>query len=153
MKEYRCNKKMFFWKVTIPALFALFLLVICAAVSLYSNYRLLLGLVGLVCVYVIWNTVVTSSYPDRIVIRDKSIAFFSYGKCQEYFFDQIKQFRVRDTFYSKDMFIRINDPAFYKGRFWLNADYFNQGEELHRFILTLEYKIHPSSLKAMARNR
>ena len=153
MKEYRCNKKMFFWKVTIPALFALFLLVICAVVSFYSNYRLLLGLVGLVCIYVIWNTVVTSSYPDRIVIRNKSIAFFSYGNCQEYFFDQIKQFRVRDAFYSKDMFIRINDPAFYKGRFWLNADYFNQGEELHQFILTLEYKTHPASLKAMARKR
>jgi len=153
MKEYCCNKKIYLWKVIIPAIFALFLLVICAiAIILYLDYRLFFGLVGFVCTYVIWNTAVTSSYPNRIVIGDKSIAFFSYGKCQEYFFDQIKQFRVRDAFYSKDMFIRINDPVFYKGRFWLNTDYFNQGEELHRLILALEYKIHPASLKAMARN-
>ncbi|WP_231036115.1 hypothetical protein [Pectinatus sottacetonis] len=75
------------------------------------------------------------------------------GRFQKYRYDKIKYFKVREARYSRNMFIRINKPLLGKGRFWINANGFNDSKELYEYIINLEYKIHPRSLKSIANNQ
>lgn len=154
MKRYVCSKKNFVFQIIVPAVIALFGLVICLIVSyIYPEYDIACILVSMICLYTIYNTFFTGSYPDTIIEADDYILFYSMGKAQQYNYCDIKYFKVRESRYSKDMFIRINKPLFNKGRFWINANNFNDSNDLYKYIVNLECKIHPKSLKSIARRQ
>ena len=45
----------------------------------------------------------------------------------------------------------MNGGGLLKGRYWLNTRNYNDGQELFRLLLDMEYEKHPESLKARAR--
>ncbi|MDQ0205062.1 hypothetical protein J2S01_002800 [Pectinatus haikarae] len=120
---------------------------------IYPEYSTFCLLAGIISLYTVYNTFFAGSYPDKIIIADDYISFYSMGRVQYYSYCSIKYFKVRESRYSRDMFIRINKPLFGKGRFWFNANSFNNGNALYKYITNLENRIHPESLKSIAGNR
>lgn len=154
MKQYTCRKREFIFQMVIPVFVAIGGSIFCiVSVYMYPEYLILGGLVNIVCLYTFYNTFITGSYPDKIIIADDHISFYSMGKVQQYAYCDIQYFKVRESKYSKNMFVRINKPLLGKGRFWINTNDFYNGDALYKSILELELKKHPKSLKSIAYNQ
>lgn len=151
MKIYVCRKREFMFQVILPALVAIGGGISCiVGAYLYPEHLILAVLISTICLYTIYNTFLTGSYPDKIIIADDHISFYSMGKMQQYKYCDIRYFKVRESRYSLAMFVRINKPLLNKGRFWIHANSFQDGDELYKRIVELEFKIHPKSLKSIA---
>ncbi len=154
MKTYICSSQERIFQIIIPSVISACGLFTCIAVFFtHIEYSLPAILIGIICLYTIYNTFLTGSYPDKVIVTNNYIAFSCMGKIQYYKYNEIKYFKVRDSQYSKNMFLRINRPLFGKGRFWINTRSFHNGNDLYEYIINLEYKIHPNSLKNIARNK
>jgi hypothetical protein len=110
----------------------------------------LFALIALVAFYTTWNTFVSGSNPSKVILEEDGVSFFSYGKTVKYLFTEIQSFLVKDFRGSGKMFIRVNKSNFFKGRFWIHTREFNDSDELYLYFLKLEYKTHPTSIKARA---
>lgn len=151
MKKYVYQKKFYDVRIRFAGYFA-------AVFLFYSIYRyitgreVLWGLAIMACVYVVFNTFISMSYPEEIDIDDHRITFRSFGKVHSYDFKQIKDFRCKENATSKRVYLRINkDTAgLLKGRYWIECTYFENGNELFTWLLQKEDEIHPETVKAYA---
>jgi hypothetical protein len=105
---------------------------------------------GLVALYSSWNAFISGANPSKIILEEDGITFFSYGRVVKYFFDEIRIFMAKDFRYSGKIFLRINNYNILRGRYWINTREFNDSDELFLFLLQLEYKTHPDSIKSRA---
>lgn len=109
-------------------------------------------IVGLVVsFYSAWEIFVSGSNPSKVTIDDYSITFTSYGKDHRYEWNEINKLQVKEFIGARKLFVRINDPGFLKGRYWVNCYYSNDTDELYKYIVDREYNLHPNTLKSQAR--
>ncbi|GHV86580.1 hypothetical protein AGMMS50230_21880 [Spirochaetia bacterium] len=149
-KEYIYNQKSYFIQITLIAYF-------CAAAFLFSLVMIVIDykrnifiMAAVVSVYTVWNTFISHSNPGKVILEEDGISFESYGKVFKYLFDEITTFLAKDFRGSGKIFLRINQHNFFQGRFWIHTMEFNDSEELFLYLLKLEYKTHPNSIKARA---
>jgi len=139
-------------QVVITSWFCVFILA--AAIYLAAvrgeSYRYLFCLAGAAAFYTAWNTFISGANPSRVIVDRESISFVSFRKTERYLYREIHTFLAKDFRGSGKIFLRINRPTLFKGRYWIHAREFNDAEELFLFILKLEYNIHPGSMKARA---
>lgn len=102
-------------------------------------------------VYQVWNVVVARAFPKSVTIDDDSISFTLFNKTERYEFADITSFKARSNGRSGRIFLRINEPTPFKGRYWMGTNDFTDGQELFFAIDELECKIHPDGLKAKSR--
>ena len=150
MKEYNYNAKKFRMKVTVTGVF-------CILIALYAIWQLIVTkepiwvAVIIVAGYTVWNSFVTISNPSKVTLSDEEIVFSAYGREDHFPMTEIKSFRVKDFPNVRKLFVRINNASWFKGRYWIPAAFFNDTDELYKAILDIEERIHPSTLKSMAR--
>jgi hypothetical protein len=75
----------------------------------------------------------------------------SFNRTDDYHLSQLKSFKIREFPTAGKMYLRMDGGGLLKGRYWLNTKNYNDGQELFRLLLDMEYEKHPESLKARAR--
>ena len=151
MKKYVYQKKFYNVRVAFTGYFAIFFLIF----SIYRYIKepdILWSLAAVGCIYIIFNTFFSMSYPEEIDIDDHRISFKSFGKVHTYDFKQIKDFRVKESAASHRVYLRINKDGnnLLKGRYWIECAYFSDAQELFEYFLKKEDEIHPDTVKAYA---
>ncbi|MFP3041924.1 hypothetical protein LQZ19_08895 [Treponema primitia] len=107
-------------------------------------------LIACVAAYTVWNTFISGSNPGKVILEEDGISFESFRHRTKYRFSEITSFRAKDFRGSGKIFLRVNNSGFFKGRFWIHTQEFNDSDELYLFLLKLEYQTHPDSIKARA---
>lgn len=151
MKSYMYQKKLFFIEVTFTGIFCILIFIVSLILALQGYLSGLMIFVAVICLYQIWNTFISKSTPEEVVIDDDYISFSAYNRCDKYYFSEMKVLRIREFPTSGKMYIRVNDSNLLKGRYWVQTKQFENGKELFKTLLDLEYKLHPDTLKARAR--
>lgn len=152
-KKYIYDKKRYFVRVLGVGYFAIFLFLY----GIYSIFTsgLNIGYVGLCLIsfYIIYETFITCANPNEVIISDKKIIFKDPRHTDEYYWSNIKDFRVKDLPDRKQVYIRINKDkfSFLKGRYWVYCLYYNDCDELFKFFIDKEMDMHPDTIKAYAR--
>jgi hypothetical protein len=149
-KEYIYNPKSYFVQVVVTSVFCIAILFVSLYMIITNTNRNIFCFVGLIALYTFWNTFVTGSNPSKIILEENGISFVSFGRTVKYLFDEIHIFMAKDFRSSGRIFLRINKYNLFKGRYWVNAKEFNDSYELFLFLLKLEYKMNPDSLKSRA---
>lgn len=154
MEEFKYDKKQYFRHITLNSIICLLLLLGLLYLTLIStgSLRGLFIFFSIVSAYSVWNTFISFSNPEKVILKVDSISFSSYGHTHEYNLCDIKSFRVKEFRMAQKQFITINGGEFLKGRYWIHCNEFENGKELYKKIVDIELKIHPKSLKAMAYN-
>ena len=149
-KEYIYNPRHYFIQITLTTYFCIGIIVVCLYMIISDFYRSLFAFAALVAFYAVWNTFISLSNPSKVILEEDGISFVSYGKTFKYLFDEIKIFMAKDFRGSGKIFLRINDHSMLKGRYWVHTREFNDSDELFLYLLKLEYKTHPDSIKSRA---
>ncbi|MDR1894277.1 MAG: hypothetical protein LBQ61_06240 [Spirochaetales bacterium] len=150
-KRYRYDDVSYFWRVKLTGVFCALVCLAALYLALFGGvYRGVFGFISFVAFYSFWNIFVSRSNPGEIILEEEGITFLSFGRKDKYLFSEITSFLVKDFRTSGKLYIRVNNANLFKGRYWFNFLMCNDGEELYLFLLKLEYKTHPASLKAKA---
>jgi len=83
------------------------------------------------------------SHPEKIVVDDQSIEFSCFGRHHSYTFNQIHHINIRNTAFSKNIYVRINNAGLLKGRYWLQPEQLSDGKELQKILESLVEHKHP----------
>ena len=149
MNEFKYNRLLYIFDVIITGIVAIGAF-IASLVYFHSNLSLLL-LIGIVCIYTIWNSFVSKVHPEKIVIKENEIIFESFNSKDRYYIDGTDRFQLREFPSSGKLYLRIGNAQIQKGRYWINTKNYNNGKELFQLFRDLDYKINPDSLKSKAR--
>lgn len=149
MNEFKYNRLLYLFDVIITGIVAIGAF-IASLVYFHSNLSLLL-LIGIVCIYTIWNSFVSKVHPEKIVIKENEIVFESFNSKDRYYIDGTDRFQLREFPSSGKLYLRIGYAQLQKGRYWINTKNYNNGKELFQLFRDLDYKINPDSLKSKAR--
>lgn len=149
MNEFKYNRLLYLFDVIITGIVAIGAF-IASLVYFHSNLSLLL-LIGIVCIYTIWNSFVSKVHPEKIVIKENEIVFESFNSKDRYYIDGTDRFQLREFPSSGKLYLRIGNEQLQKGRYWINTKNYNNGKELFQLFRDLDYKINPDSLKSKAR--
>jgi len=102
-------------------------------------------------IYQVWNVVVSAAHPHHVIVDDESISFCLYNRCDRYVIDEVKDLTVRGNARNGRLFIRIDNPTIFRGRYWVNTQDFTDGRELFDYVMDLECRVNPDGLRARAR--
>ena len=149
MNEFKYNRLLYLFDVIITGIVAIGAF-IASLVYFHSNLSLL-SLIGIVCIYTIWNSFVSKVHPEKIVIKENEIVFESFNSKDRYYIDGTDRFQLREFPSSGKLYLRIGNEQLQKGRYWINTKNYNNGKELFQLFRDLDYKINPDSLKSKAR--
>ena len=151
-KTYKYDPKRYAVKQTGSAYFSIFILIY-AVVKYFQTQALYYVPVIIVCLYIIWESLITLANPSEVTVCEEKITFRHKNREETWYWKDIHDFRVKDFPTRLQCYIRINKDEFHltKGRYWVYCYYFNDGEELFRYILNKEMEIHPDTVKSYAR--
>lgn len=154
MEEFNYDKKQYFMHITLNSIICLLLLLGLLYLTFIStgSLRGLFIFFSIVSAYSVWNTFISFSNPEKVILSEDSISFSAYGHVHEYKLCDIKSFRVKEFKMANKQFITINGGKLFKGRYWVHCYEFENGKDLYKKIVGIELKIHPKSLKAIAYN-
>lgn len=154
MQEFNYDKKQYRLHITLNGIVCviLFLVLSYLVITSEETMRGIFVFFAIVAGYSVWNTFISASNPERVVLNVDSISFSAYGKNHKYKIDEIESFRVKEFKMAQKQLIRINGGGFLKGRYWVHCAEFENGKELYKKIADIELSIHPKCLKAIARN-
>lgn len=149
MYKYTFDRNIFRRSVTVTGVF-------CILIGLYSIGMLVMGntlfLVPLiVCIYQVVNTFVSISNPSEVTISPDTLTFSAYGKTHSYKISDIKTLQVKEIDLHRKMYLRVNEPTFTKGRYWVMCGKMNDSKQLWDQLIYLEYCKDPEQLKFRAR--
>lgn len=151
-KIFSYDKLLFFFDVKLTGGFSGIITVVCLYLGIVGRVnRGILFFIALIAFYTFWNSFIGKCNTQQVKISETTLSFESLGREDSYKIDEIKKIRVREFPTGGKMYIRINDYNLLKGRYWVQFKKFNDGQDLMRQILDIEYKIHPETLKARAR--
>lgn len=151
MKSYMYDKKLFFVEVTFTGIFCILACFTCICLAIVGYLPQLMIFLAIIAIYNVWNTFISKSTSEEVVINKDFISFNAYKRCDKYILTEIKRLRIREFPSSGKMYIRINDSSLLKGRYWIQTKQFENGKELFHALLDIEYEMHPETLKARAR--
>lgn len=152
-KKYIYDSKRYAVRITGIGYFSIFLLIYGIYMLFTSGFNgMYLGMIG-ICVYIIYETFITCANPNEVIISDRKITFKDPRRTDTYNWSDIKDWRVKELPNRKQVYIRINKDNFdiRKGRYWVFCLYFNDCDELYKYLVEKEFEIHPDSLKAKSR--
>ena len=149
MNEFKYNRLLYLFDVIITGIVAIGAFI--ASLVYFHSHLSLLLLIGIVCIYTIWNSFVSKVHPEKIVIKENEIVFESFNSKDRYYIDGTDRFQLREFPSSGKLYLRIGNEQLQKGRYWINTKNYNNGKELFQLFRDLDYKINPDSLKSKAR--
>ena len=150
-KTYKYRETLYRRKVKFTGAYAGVLGLAAVGYLLFKGVNFLLIPVIIVCFYTYWETYVSLSNPQEIIVDDRAITFKGCGMTHTYLWKDIYSFRVKEFVTARKIFLRINKADMKMGRYWINCMYFNDTDELYMFLRDKEYELHPNTVKSIAR--
>lgn len=148
-KEYLFDKKTFMVRVVYAGILAAIVLVLgIYNILIGSSLKYLLMLICFLCVYTIITNFISIGYPEKIVIDNNEICFSAFNKTHVYSRNELTSFKIKEQHLAAKMFIRVNKPSLFKGRYWIDLKAYNDYKDLGKSLLEIEEILHPNSLKA-----
>lgn len=148
-KEYIFDQKKFLIRVVYAGLLAVLVLLLGVFhISRGSSLKYLWIFVCFLSLYTIITNFISISYPRKIKLADNKLTFSAFGKSHVYSLAELEGFRIRERHLAKKMYIRVNKPSLFKGRYWIDLRAYNDYQDLNEQFLSLEESLHPDSLKA-----
>lgn len=148
-KEYLFNKKMFLVRVIYAGILAaLVFLFGIYSISRGSSLKYLWMFTCFLCVYTLITNFIAISYPEKIVIDNNEISFSAFNKTHVYSRKELIGFRIKEQQLAQKMYLRVNKPSLFKGRYWIDLRAYNDYKDLGKNLLEIEEIVHPNSLKA-----
>ena len=149
IKEYVFDKKMFIIRVIYAGILA-------AIVFTFGIYSIIGGstmkylwmFICFICIYTLITNFIAISYPEKIVIDNNAISFSAFNQSHVYSRKELIGFKIKEQQLAKKMYIRVNKPSLFKGRYWIDLKAYNNYKDLEKCLLEIEEIIHPDSLKA-----
>ena len=151
MKRFEYDKTLYFIDVLLTGVVSLIVFLIAIALIVTNRMPALMFLVGIVAFYSFWNALVARVTPKEVDVTGDTLMLRSLNRTDDYHLSQIKSFKIREFPTAGKMYLRMDGGGLLKGRYWLNTKNYNDGQELFRLLLDMEYEKHPESLKARAR--
>jgi len=156
-------KKAYIYEQPFYGIEVVFTGVFCVCIALACIFCLVTGrfiprglciVFGIAAIYQAWNTFISLSNPEKVIVDDEKnqLIFSGFGRNDSYTISDIKVFNVRPFPSSGKTFIRINNYRLTKGRYWVPTKMFSDGQELFNYLCDLDYRINPHSLKSRARD-
>lgn len=151
MKRFEYDKTLYFVDVLVTGVVSLGVFLIAISSIIVNWMPALMGLVGIIAFYSFWNALVARVTPKEVAVEGDTLSLRSFKRIDDYSLQQLNSFKIREFPTAGKMYLRMNGGGFLKGRYWLNTRNYNDGQELFRLLLDMEYEKHPESLKARAR--
>lgn len=151
MKRFEYDKTLYFIDVLLTGVVSLIAFLIAIALVVTNRMPALMFLVGIVAFYSFWNALVARVTPKEVDVTGDTLMLRSFNRTDDYHLSQLKSFKIREFPTAGKMYLRMDGGGLLKGRYWLNTKNYNDGQELFRLLLDMEYEKHPESLKARAR--
>lgn len=148
-KEYLFAKKTFLIRVIYAGILAAIVLVFgIFSITKGSSMKYLWMFTCFLCVYTLITNFISISYPEKIVIDNNEISFSAFNKTHVYSRKELKAFKIKEQQIACKMYIRVNKPSLFKGRYWIDLKAYNDYKDLGKNLLEIEEIVHPNSLKA-----
>lgn len=151
MKRFEYDKTLYFIDVLVTGVVSLTVFLIAISAIIANWMPALMGLVGIVAFYSFWNALVARVTPKEVSVEGDTLILRSFNRVDDFSLPQLKSFKIREFPTAGKMYVRMDGGGMLKGRYWLNTRNYNDGQELFRILLDMEYEKHPESLKARAR--
>lgn len=151
MKRFEYDKTLYFMDVLVTGVVSLIVFLIAVSSIIINWMPALMGVVGIVAFYSFWNALVAKVTPKEVDVAGDTLILRSFKRIDDYSLTQLKSFKIREFPSAGKMYLRMDGGGILRGRYWLNTKNYNDGQELFRLLLDLEYEKHPESLKARAR--
>lgn len=141
-KVYKYDPLRYIFGVTIPALLA-------AGLAIYSAFRLSMGgsqfnaFVLITCALIATDHLCALTRPKEIRCTEKGLELSSFGRKHAYVWNKIECINLRKGAFSNKIYLRLGDTSFFRGRYWINVDMYNEGDMLIEFLKKKEAKLHP----------
>lgn len=146
MKEYIHDKSKYIASITIPNV------ILSGLLLAYNIYLVAVGRVNsmalvmiVLCGYVLFNTLVSKSYPEIVRLSNQVVEFESFGKIDRYEIDEIDSMYIKGLA-NKGLYIRINGGKLIRGRYFLKSKKFSDGDDLFTNLCKLEKEKNPNSV-------
>jgi len=152
LKKYEYDSTRYFWGVTAPGIFMIMLLIYGIKENINNPTFGIPSLIIITTLYGINNTFIALSHPKTIVIDKEGIEFHSFGRVHSYSWARLDYFMVKE-FSARKLYLRIENPKLFKGRYWIKTNMYNDSDELYLKINKEEKRIHPNLLKFKAKKR
>lgn len=148
-KEYLFNRRTFLVRVIYAGILAAIVFVFgIYSITRGSSMKYLWMFICFLCVYTIITNFIAVSYPEKIVVDNNEISFSAFNKAHVYSRKELKAFKIKEQQLAKKMYIRVNMPSLFKGRYWIDLKAYNDYKDLEKNLLEIEEIVHPNSLKA-----
>jgi hypothetical protein len=148
-KEYLFDKKTFSIRVIYAGILAAIVFVFgIYSISKGSSMKYLWMLICFLSVHTIITNFIAVGYPEKIVIDNNEISFSALNKSHVYSRKEFKVFKIKEQQLASKMYIRVNTPSLFKGRYWIDLKAYNDYKDLEKDLLEIEEIVHPKSLKA-----
>lgn len=142
-KEYRYDSLRYMLGVSIPTFLA-------SILSIYSVYQYYTGgknkfylFLFITCTMIAIDHFFALTHPKVIVDNEEKIQLYSFGREHTYVWNDIEKINVRKAAFTNKIYLRLGNTSFFKGRYWINIDLFNDGNELLEILKDHEAKLHP----------
>lgn len=148
-REYLYDKKIFLIRVIYAGILAAIVLVFgIYSISRGSSMKYLWMLICFICVYTMVTNFIAIGYPEKIVIDNDVVSFSAFNKSHVYSRKTLEGFKIKEQQLATKMYIRVNKPSLFKGRYWIDLRAYNDYKDLGKSLLEIEENVHPNSLKA-----
>jgi len=142
-KVYQYSRQRAIFGIYVPTVLA-------GLITLMMTYELIFGSptlttlpLAILAAIIFMDHYIALSHPLRVVTDTNSIEFSCFGRKHTYDFTQIQRINIRKTAFSKSIYVRINSASLLKGRYWLQIEQLNEGQDLQTMLEKLVELKHP----------
>lgn len=142
-KAYQYSQQRAIFGIYVPTILAAMIMLIMIYELIFGNPTLTTLPLAILAAIIFLDHYLALSHPNRVVIDTNSIEFSCFGRKHTYDFTQIQRINIRKTAFSKSIYVRINSASLLKGRYWLQIEQFNEGQDLQILLEKLVELKHP----------
>ena len=155
-KTYVYDKRRYLFDVQLPVVIA----TIAFFVAGYFSYAGVVAPIAigvmLLCVYVVFNTLVARTYPQTVSLTGEELQLTSFGRTDAYRIDELTRLQVRENGMTRNAYIRVNGGGLMRGRYFVACGdlYDEEGAkalDLYQFFLDTEARLDPENLRVRSR--
>lgn len=142
-KVYRLERQKVLFGIMIPTVIAAGVTVWMLIEWISGNETAITLPIAALSALIFLDHVAALSHPEAVSVSDSELKFSGFGRSHRYTFDEIQRINVRKNGFSKSLYVRVNNAGLLKGRYWLQIDRFENGQELQKALETLVEQKHP----------
>ena len=155
-KTYVYNARRYLFDVKVPAVVAAIAFFVAGYFALAGMFTPIAIGVMVLCVYVLFNTLVAKTYPQTAALVDGELRLVSFGRTDVYRVDEITRLQVRENAMTHNAYLRVNGGGLLRGRYFVGCGdmYDENGEkalDLYQFFLDTEARLDPDNIRVRSR--